>query len=54
MQLDVPQWSTVSPRALAVGSLAFWLLFGRKTSVLRILGICAVAGAAVHLLGQVL
>ena len=49
LRLDVPDWSTVSPRALAVGGLAFWLLFRAKVSVLRTLGICAAVGAAVHL-----
>ncbi|MGI9022564.1 MAG: chromate efflux transporter [Acidimicrobiales bacterium] len=54
IQLDVPVWSTVSPRALAVGVLAFWLLFWRKTSVLWTLGICALVGGAIHLTGQAL
>jgi chromate transporter len=54
IQLDVPDWSTISPRALAVGALAFWLLFRRKTTVLRTLGICAVVGGSIHLTGRAL
>ena len=52
IQLDVPDWSTVSPRALAVTALALWLTFRRKLSLLPTLGICAVAGASLHLLGS--
>jgi chromate transporter len=52
IRLDVPEWSTVSPRALAVSALAFWLLFRRKLGMLPTLGICAVVGGTLHLLSQ--
>jgi chromate transporter len=54
IRLDVPDWSTLSPRALAVGALAFWLTFRRKVAMLPTLGICAVVGASLHLLGRLL
>jgi chromate transporter len=44
-----PVWSTISPRALAITALAFVLVFRYKLSVLRVLGICALAGAAIYL-----
>ena len=53
VQLDVPDWSTLSPRALLVGALAFWLLFRRKVSVLWTLGTCAVVGGSIHLISRV-
>jgi chromate transporter len=54
IQLDVPEWSTMSPRALAVGALAFWLMFRRRFTVLSTLGVCAVGGGSLHLLGRAL
>jgi len=54
VRLDVPDWSTISPRALVVGALAFWLLFRHKSSVLATLGICAVVGGSLHLIGRAL
>ena len=54
LRVDVPHWSTVSPRAVVVGILAFWLLFRRKASVLRTLGVCAAVGAVIHLIGSAL
>ena len=54
LQVDVPHWSTINLRALAVGALAFWLLFRRKASVLQTIGICAVVGGGMHLIGGVL
>ena len=54
IRLDVPQWSTISPRALAVGALAFWLLFRRRLDVLPTLGVCAVAGGVLYGLGRIL
>jgi chromate transporter len=54
IQLDVPDWSTISPRAFAVGVLGFWLLFRRKASVLWTLGICAIVGGSIHLIGRAL
>ncbi|MBA2624525.1 MAG: chromate efflux transporter [Acidimicrobiia bacterium] len=50
VHLDVPDWTTVSPRALAVGALAFYLIFARKWSVLSTIGLCALVGGAIHLL----
>ena len=52
IQVDVPDWSTINLRALAVSALAFWLTFRRKLSLLPTLGICAVVGGSLHLLGQ--
>jgi chromate transporter len=52
IQVDVPVWSTINLRALAVSALAFWLTFRRKLSLLPTLGICAVVGGSLHLLGQ--
>ena len=54
IELDVPHWSTLSPRALAVGALAMWLTFRRKLHVLPTLGICAAVGGSLHLLGRAL
>ncbi|MEW6472815.1 MAG: chromate efflux transporter [Actinomycetota bacterium] len=54
IQLDVPDWSTVSPRAVAVSALALWLMFRQKMSVLSTLGICAAVGSSLHLLGRLL
>jgi chromate transporter len=54
VQLDVPAWSTLSPRALFVGAFAFWLLFRRKASVLQTLGLCAVVGGSIHLMSRAL
>jgi chromate transporter len=52
IKLDVPEWSSVSPRALAVSALAFWLMFRRKLTVLPTLGVCAVVGGSLHVLGR--
>ena len=49
VRIDGPQWSTISPRALAITALAFVLAFRFKLSVLRVLAICAIVGGAVHL-----
>jgi chromate transporter len=54
MRLPVPEWSTLSPRAIAVAALAFWLLFNRKWSVLRTLGACAAVGATIELAARAL
>ena len=45
-----PLWSSLSPRALFVTGLAFMLVFRFKFSVLRVLGLCAVVGAKLHVL----
>jgi chromate transporter len=44
-----PDWATLSPRAVFVTALAFVLVFRFKLGVLRVLGTCAVVGAAIHL-----
>ena len=49
IDVTAPVWHTVSPRALAVSALAFVLVFRYKLSVLRVLGICALTGAALYL-----
>ena len=52
LHLNVPVWSTVSYRAVAVAVLAMILAFRYKLSVLRILGVCAVVGATMHLVAS--
>ena len=54
IQVDVPRWATISPRAFVVGALAFWLLFRRRATMMWTLGICAVAGGSLDLLGRAL
>ena len=49
VHLTAPVWSTVSSRAVVVTLLAFVLVFRYKLSVLRVLGLCAAAGTAIHL-----
>jgi chromate transporter len=49
IHLDLPIWSTLGWRALAVSVLAFVLVFRLRWSVLRVLGVCAVVGAALHI-----
>jgi chromate transporter len=44
-----PVWSTISLQAVTVTALAFVLVFRYKLSVLRVLGICAAAGAGLYL-----
>jgi chromate transporter len=48
-RIEMPVWSTVSLRAVFVTVLAFVLVFRFKLSVLKVLGICAVCGAAIFL-----
>ena len=50
LQISLPTWSTFSPAAAAVGALAFVLVFRRRWSVLRVLGVCAVVGGVIHLI----
>ncbi len=52
VHLTGPVWSTLSPRAVFVTALAFGLVFRYKLSVLRVLGTCAVVGAAIYLATQ--
>jgi chromate transporter len=49
IHLTGPEWSTIKPRSLVVCVLAFVLVFRFKLTVLRVLGICAVVGAGLHL-----
>jgi chromate transporter len=49
IRVNAPVWATVSPRAVAVCLLAFFLVFRAKLSVLRVLGVCAAVGASLHL-----
>jgi chromate transporter len=50
INLEVPIWSTLNVRAMAISLLAFVLIFRFKLSVLRVLGICAVLGALVFVI----
>jgi chromate transporter len=49
LRLEVPDWSTISPRAVVIAAVAFLLLFRVKWSVLRVLGVCALLGIAAEL-----
>jgi chromate transporter len=49
LRLDLPDPSALDLSALAVAVLGALLLFWRGWSVLRTLGVCAVAGLALHL-----
>ena len=49
VHLTSPVWSTLSLRAVFVTALAFVLVFRYKLSVLRVLAICAIVGAAIYL-----
>ena len=53
-QLQVPVARQPPVVAVAVMVLACWLIFGRGWSVLRTLGVCAVAGIALHALTSAL
>lgn len=49
IRLDSPVWSSFSPRAAAVAAVAVVLVFRFRVGVLRVLAICAVGGAAIHI-----
>ena len=49
LRLEVPDWSTISPRAVVIAAVAFVLLFRIKWSVLRVLGACALLGILAEL-----
>jgi len=49
LRFEVPDLSTVSPRAVAVAALAFLLVFRLRWSVLRTIGACAVVGGVIHI-----
>lgn len=46
LRIAYPDWSEVKPGAVAIALLAFYLVFRRNLSVLRVLGVCATTGAA--------
>jgi chromate transporter len=50
LHVTLPVWNSVSPRAVFVTALAFALVFRAKLPVLRVLGLCAAVGAALHFL----
>ncbi len=52
LDLSLPVWSSVDWVAVGVAALAFGLVFRVKFGVLRVLCVCAVVGAALHLLTQ--
>jgi len=52
VRLDVPEWSSISPRALVGTALAAWLLFRRNWSVLSTLGVSAFIGGGIHLVAN--
>jgi chromate transporter len=49
LRVEGPVWSSFTPRAFVVGALAFLLVFRFKMAVLRVLGVCALVGAALFL-----
>jgi chromate transporter len=51
LRLYEPEWGTLDVAAAALAVLAFYLLVGRKWSVLRTLGVSAALGAVIHLSG---
>ena len=48
--VDLPVWSSVNPLAVGITLLALVLIFGRKWSPLRTLGVCAAVGLVVGLI----
>ena len=54
LHLDVPDWSSLSLRAVAVTAVAFWLLFRRKWSILQTLAASAALGSPLHLVAGAL
>lgn len=50
VHIELPRWSSLDPAALAVATLAAVLVFRLRLGVLRVLAICALTGAALHLL----
>ncbi len=52
VHITVPDWSSISPRAVFVTALAFALVFRFKLSVLRVLAICGAVGAALYLVSN--
>jgi chromate transporter len=50
IKMELPEWSSVKPSALAVAALATVLVFRFKLSVVRVLTICALFGGVLHLL----
>lgn len=52
VHIEVPNLSTISPRAMAVAVLALLLLFRLRWSVLKTLGACALVGGAAPLVAS--
>ena len=52
VRLDVPDWSSISPRAVVGTAVAAWLLFRRNWSVLSTLGVSALIGGGIHLVAN--
>jgi chromate transporter len=50
IRIAAPAWSSLNLSSLLVAALGFALVFHYKQSVLRVLAICAAAGAALYLL----
>ena len=50
VELVAPVWSSYVWESFAIGALAFVLVFGAGWSVLRTLGVCALAGLGLSLL----
>ncbi|MBA2533326.1 MAG: chromate efflux transporter [Nocardioidaceae bacterium] len=50
VHLELPVLDALQPTALAIGALALVMIFWRRWSVLRTLGVCAVLGLAAELL----
>ena len=51
VRVDLPVWSSVNPLAVGITVLALVLMFGRKWSPLRTLGVCAAVGLVVGIIG---
>jgi chromate transporter len=48
-RVEYPQWSSIEPKSLAVAVLAFVFVFRLKLGTLRVLAICALLGAVLHM-----
>jgi len=54
LNFEIPALETLQVAALAITGLGCLLIFALKWSVLRTLGICALAGIGVQLIGSTL
>lgn len=48
LRVELPDWASIQWPAVAVTALACGLIFGARWSILRTLGVCALAGVTVH------